>query len=113
MREHRTFRPRLAVEDGRRVGKTSKAKRQAAQQATDAARLMRSPIRIREQAEEAVSWAERAEEVLKLAFIAAAGNDRVTARALAREALIEGSQAYRFRLIVAYCQMAEEGELCA
>lgn len=108
-----TFKPRLATENGRRVSKTAKAKRLAATPATEAARLMRCLLQIRKQAEEAKERASRVEKVLEAAWLASGGDDRIVARALAREALIEGRQAGEFSLLIAYCQMAEDGTLCA
>lgn len=107
----------LATENGRRVGRTSKAKRLAAEPATEAARLRRSLARIRVEAERAHVTAKHAEIILKGLFEAASACEGSGApllvRALAREALIECPQAHRFAWLARACEMAEEGTLCA
>lgn len=104
---------RLATENGRRIGRTSKAKRIAAQPATEAARLARALAEIKEEAEKAQARAEAAEDVLKAAFKAVCGKDLIVARALMREALIESPYAMNFRNLIRMCEQAEEGSLCA
>lgn len=104
---------RLAVENGRRVGRLSKAKRQAALPAMEAARLRRSIAMIREEAEKLTQRGEMAKKVLEKAFFVAGGDDRLVARAVAREALIECSHAMNAYALIRCCEMAEEGTLCA
>ncbi|MFC6791950.1 hypothetical protein ACFQE0_21550 [Methylobacterium komagatae] len=104
---------RLATENGRRIGRLSKAKRQAALPAMEAARLRRSIAMIREEAEKITKRGEEAKKVLEKAFFVAGGDDRLVARALAREALIECSHAMGAYMVLRYCEMAEEGTLCA
>lgn len=104
---------KLATENGRRVGKVTKAKRLAAEPATEAARLRRCIARIRAEAERSLSYAADQEAVLKHCFSAVSPGDMVLARALAREALVSGPSAYQFRGLIRSCEMAEEGTLCA
>ncbi|TXN67881.1 hypothetical protein [Methylobacterium sp. WL6] len=108
-----TFMPRLATDGGRRIRRTPKADRIAAQPATEAARLMRSLIAIRSEAEGAQKRADRAVAILERAFLSCAHDDPIVTRALAREALIECRFAGNFALLIRYCEMAEEGTLCA
>ncbi|MCJ2023375.1 hypothetical protein [Methylobacterium sp. J-067] len=104
---------RLATEDGRRVGKTSKATRIAAQQATDVARLLRSIAMIRGEAEKAQARAHEAEKLMQAVFAVACKGDPVLTVAMVRHAVIEGANAHRIGTVVRYCEMAEEGTLCA
>lgn len=104
---------RLATENGRRIGRTTKAKRVAAQPATEAARLARALAMIKEEAERAQARADAAEEVLKVAFHGVCGKDLIVARALMREALIECPHAMNFHNLIRMCEQAEEGSLCA
>lgn len=108
-----TFKPRLATEEGRGIRRTPKANRIAAQPATQAARLMRSHLAIRSEAEGAQKRAERAVAILERAFLSCAHDDPIVTWALAREALIECRFAGNFGLPIRYCEMAEEGTLCA
>lgn len=64
---------KLAAEGGKRVGRTSKAKRLAAAPSTEAARLRRCLALIREQAVKAEVRAKAAEEVLNVAWLVAGG----------------------------------------
>lgn len=104
---------RLAAENGQRVGHTSKANRIAAQSATDAARLLRSIAVIRAQAEEAQACARDSEKRLEAVFRVACGGDPVLTVAMVRYAIIEGANSHPIGLVVRYCEMAEEGTLCA
>lgn len=104
---------RLATENGRRVGRTTKAKRVAAQPAAEAARLARALAKIKDEAEKAQARAEAAEEILRAAFSAVRGKDLIVARALMREAVIECPYAMDFRRVIRMCEQAEEGSLCA
>ena len=104
---------RLATENGRRVGRTPKAKRLAAQPAMDVARLMRALAMIRVEAEKVAARGEAAKAVLEAAFLASGGEDRIVARALAREAAVQCSAAFGAMYVVRLCEMAEDGTLCA
>lgn len=106
---------RLAAEDGRRVGRTPKAQRLAAQPATEVARLMRSLARIRSEVEQAQRRSDAARKVLQAVFDAACAEtpDPLIVRALAREALVECGLALSLRDIHRSCELAEEGTLCA
>lgn len=103
----------LATENGKRVRRVAKAKRLAAAPATEAARLRRCLARIRAEAEAARKHAEASEAVLSAAMLAAGGEDRIVALAVARHAYVECRHSHRFSLLIAYCEMAEEGNLCA
>ncbi|GJD58816.1 hypothetical protein [Methylobacterium dankookense] len=109
------IKPRLATENGRRVGKTTKAQRLAAHPGAEIARLMRSFAQIRAEIEEAQRRSDEALKVLEAVFFAAGGSkpDPLIVRALAREALIECGYAMSFRGIHRTVEMAEEGTLCA
>lgn len=104
---------KLATENGRHVGRTAKAKRLAAKPATDAARLARSLGCIHTEIEKAQARGKAAEKVLEAAWHAACGEDRLVARALAREALIECGHALRLDYLLYQCERAQEGTLCA
>ncbi len=104
---------RLATENGKRVGRTSRAKRRAAQPATEAARLRRCLDKIRTEAEAAVAVAEASEQLWQKAFGVACGNDAVLTRAMVRAACIDGAVAYKVRGLLRSCEMAGEGTLCA
>ena len=84
---------KLAAEDGRRVGTVPKAKRIAAQPATDAARLRRQLSEIVSDSAAALNAAMQAEDVVKVMFAAVRGQDQVVTQALAREALIASGYA--------------------
>lgn len=103
----------LATENGKRVGRTSKAKRLASEPATEAARLRRCLASIRAEAEKAWQRSQEQEAILRGCFEATASGNLILARAMAREALVEVPSADRFGLLVRYCEMAEEGTLCA
>lgn len=104
---------RLAAKDGRRVGKITKATRHAADPAMEVARLRRALNDIRKEAELVNRRGDAAMEVLNAAFTAVCGNDRLVARAVLREALIECRFALGAHLVIRLCEMAEEGTLCA
>lgn len=103
----------LATENGKHVGKVTKANRLAAQPATEAAQLRRCLARIRAEAERAQQHAEDSEALWQAAFRAACGDDPLMTRAMVREACISGSVSHHFRSLVRECEMAEEGILCA
>lgn len=104
---------RLATENGKRVGKVTKAQRLAADPITDAARLRRCLARIRKEAEAATKHAQATEELWQAVYRVACGDDPVMTRAMVREALCNGSHSHQFRWLARYCEMAEEGTLCA
>jgi hypothetical protein len=104
---------RLATKDGRRVGRTSKAERIAAAPATEAARLRRCLALIREEAARAEARAKAAGAVLEAAWLASGRDDRIMARAIAREAYIEARFDGVFGHLGRMCELAEEGKLCA
>lgn len=103
----------LVAENGKRVGNVARAKRLAAEPVTEAARLRRCLASIRREAEQAQSHAKAAEFLLAKVYAIACGDDPILTRAMVREALIEGANAHRVGLVVRYCEMAEEGTLCA
>lgn len=103
---------RLATENGKRVGRTSRAKRRAAGPAIEAARLRRCLGKIRLEAEAAVAVAEASEELWQKAFVVACGNDVVLTRAMVRAACIDGAVAYKVRGLLRSLEMAEDGSLC-
>lgn len=104
---------KLATEGGKRVGRTPKAKRLAAAPSTEAARLRRCLALIREQAAKAHAKAEAAEKVMEVAWLVSGGEDRIIARAVAREAFIECRHATNFAMLIRFCEMAEDGTLVA
>lgn len=104
---------RLATENGKRVGKVTRAKRLAAEPATEAARLRRCLARIRAKTERARQHAEDSEALWQAALRAACGDDPLMTRAMVREACISGSVSHHFRSLARECEMAEEGTLCA
>ena len=104
---------RLATENGKRIGRTSKAKRLAAGPATEAARLRRCLALIKTEAEKHQARADRIEATLRTLMDAAFSNNPILVRAMAREVSIEVPAAMSANLIVRFCEMAEEGTLCA
>ncbi|KQS79951.1 hypothetical protein ASG32_24255 [Methylobacterium sp. Leaf361] len=77
------------------------------------ARLRRTLNEIRKEAENVNRRGDAAMEVLNAAFTAVCGTDRLAARALVREALIECRFALGAHLVIRLCELAEEGSLCA
>lgn len=104
---------RLATENGKRIGRTSKAKRLAAQPTTEAARLRRALAEIKQEALHAYAGMERQEALLEATLQVACGSDPVLTRAMVRNTIIEGANKHRVALLIRYCEMAEEGTLCA
>ncbi|MGU3466232.1 hypothetical protein ACLBXO_15385 [Methylobacterium sp. C33D] len=92
------------------MGRIKKGARQAADPAMEIARLRRTLDEIRKQARTSIAAAM---EVLNAAFTAVCGTDRLAARALVPEALIECRFALGAHLVVRPCALAEEGSLCA
>lgn len=107
------MKPTLITEGGKAVTKLSKVRRAAARPDMEIARLRRCIAAIKKEAERAQARATEAEKlweaVLRVAF---EGNPTITA-AMVRHAMIEGANAHRCALTVRYCEMAEEGTLCA
>lgn len=104
---------KLAAAAGKRVGRTSKAKRLAASPAVEIARLRQCIETIRQQAKRAHVKAEAAEKVVEAAWLVSGGEDRIIARAVAREALIECRYAKDFAVLIRFCELAEDGTLVA
>ena len=104
---------KLATENGKRVGRVAKAKRLAAEPATEAARLRRCISRIRVEAEAQQRRTQQVEDLLNTLLRVAHGGDPILFRAMAREAAIEVPAVISVNLVVRFCEMAEEGTLCA
>lgn len=103
----------LATEGGKPVTKLSKVRRAAARPDIEVARLRRCLRSIRKEAEHAQARAKEAEKLWEAAYRIACTDDMMMTRAMVRHAIIEGANAHRCALVARYCEMAEEGTLCA
>ncbi|MEH3117079.1 MAG: hypothetical protein PGN25_05575 [Methylorubrum populi] len=110
------MKPTLITENGKAVTKRSrlsKVRRAAARPDMEIARLRRCITSIRAEAEKADDRARQIEALLQSLMRVTHQGDPTLTRAMVREVCIEVPAAMRTALLVRYCEMAEEGTLCA
>ncbi len=103
----------LATQNGKSVSRISKARRATARPDMEIARLRRCLASIRAEAEKAQARAQEAEKLMQAVYSVACKGDPVLTVAMVRHAIIEGANSHRVGVVVRYCEMAEEGTLCA